>query len=337
VFTDGSDAFAFLELNADSPAGIADQMLLEQTLFRMPALRPLLETVPAPPNAADGLVDTLRESFRRWGGVGQPRVAIVDWRDVNTAPEQEVLRRLLGERGMPAVLADPDGLRFEGGRLLAAGAPVDLVYRRVVTRELLLRAADDHPLLRAYRERAVCLVNPLRSTIANKKAAFAVLGDPAWAHLFDGDEREAVRRHVPWTRMLGREGGVSPAELQSSQHQLVVKPNDDYGGKGVTLGWTADRPRWQAAVKQACAEGGVVQERVHPRRLRFPTLPADGERAVVWQELGFDCDPFLFLGRPQGAMVRVSSSPLSNVSAGGGVTGLLVLDDEPASARVSHV
>ena len=62
---------------------------------------------------------------------------------------------------------------------------------------------------------------------------------------------------------------------------------------------------------------------------RFPAFTLEG--AVEWPELGFDCDPFLFLGRVEGAMVRVSSSPLSNVSAGGGVTALLVRDDGPAT------
>jgi uncharacterized circularly permuted ATP-grasp superfamily protein len=342
VFTDGSKqgdpTFSFLELNADSPAGIADQMLLEQTLFRLPLVREhcgTLRTVRADP--ADGLVDTLLESFRRWGGEGIPRVAIVDWRQVDTAAEHEVLRRLLEERGIPAVLADPDDLRFDGGRLIATGAPVDVVYRRVVARELLARSGDEHPLLRAHRERAVCLVNPLRSTIANKKAAFAVLSDPAWAHLFSTDEREALSRHIPWSRVVGRGDSTVPrAELLRRQHELVLKPNDDYGGKGVTLGWTTGRADWVTAVERALAEGGVVQERVYPRRLRFPTLSSDG--AVSWQELGFDCDPFLFLGRARGAMVRVSPSPLSNVSAGGGVTGLLVLDDDSRGGiPIDHV
>jgi uncharacterized circularly permuted ATP-grasp superfamily protein len=342
VFTEGSQqgdpTFCFLELNADSPAGIADQMLLEQTLFRLPVVREHcgpLRTVRADP--ADGLVNTLRETFRRWGGDGIPRVAIVDWRQVDTAGEQEVLRRLLEERGMPAVLADPDDLRFDGGRLIAAGAPVDVVYRRVVARELLARADDGHPLLRAHRERAVCLVNPLRSTIANRKAAFAILSDPAWAHLFASEEREALNRHIPWSRVVrGGDHGVSRVELLRRQHELVLKPNDDYGGRGVTLGWTTGRADWVAAVERTLADGGVAQERVHPRRLRFPTLSRDG--LVTWQELGFDCDPFLFLGRAQGAMVRVSSSPLSNVSAGGGVTGLLVLDDDgQGGIPIDHV
>jgi uncharacterized circularly permuted ATP-grasp superfamily protein len=319
--------FAFVELNADSPAGIADQMLLEQTLFRLPAVRPHLAVGRAvPANAAEGLVAALRESFRHRGGSGAPRVAIVDWRHVETAAEQRVLRQLLEERGMPAVLADPDDLRFAGGRLLVEGAPVDVVYRRVMTAELLARADDDHPLLQAYRAGAVCMVNPLRSLLANKKAVFSVLSDPAFADLFDADQRATIRQHVPWTRALG---DIEIAGILRRKDELVLKPNDGYGGNGVVLGWTVSRADWRAAVERAAGEGALVQQRLHPRRLRFPTfsVPAGGVR---WQELTLDCDPFLFQGRVEGAMVRLSASPLSNVSAGGGVTGLLVVEDEAA-------
>jgi hypothetical protein len=88
-------------------------------------------------------------------------------------------------------------------------------------------------------------------------------------------------------------------------------------------------------VERGCREGAVVQARLHPRRLRFPTFSLPGP-GVHWQELTLDCDPFLFQGRVEGAMVRVSASPVSNVSAGGGVTGLLVLADEPQATR-AHV
>jgi uncharacterized circularly permuted ATP-grasp superfamily protein len=341
VFTaaasDPDPGFAFVELNADSPAGIADQMLLEQTLFRLPALRPHLGAVRAvPANAAEGLVTALRESFRQRGGAGAPRVAIIDWRHVDTAAEQRVLRQLLEERGMPAVLADPDDLRFTGGRLWAQGmpAPVDVVYRRVMTAELLGRADDDHPLLQAYRAGAVCVVNPLRSLLANKKAVFAVLTDPAWAHLFDAAQRAAIRQHVPGTRVLG--GGATSAELLRRQHDLVIKPNDGYGGNGVVLGWTVSPAQWQDAIERGSVAGAVVQERLHPRRLRFPTFALSGG-GVRWQELTLDCDPFLFQGRVEGAMVRLSAAPLSNVSAGGGVTALLVVEDEPAAEVAAHV
>jgi hypothetical protein len=41
-----------------------------------------------------------------------------------------------------------------------------------------------------------------------------------------------------------------------------------------------------------------------------------------------DFDPFLFRNEMHGGLARLSSSLLCNVSSGGGVTALLVLEDE---------
>jgi hypothetical protein len=43
-----------------------------------------------------------------------------------------------------------------------------------------------------------------------------------------------------------------------------------------------------------------------------------------------DTDPFVIDGHVEGAMVRLSDSPIVNVTAGGGETGFLVLEREPA-------
>jgi hypothetical protein len=326
-------AFAFLELNADSPAGITDQSAVEATLHALPPVEAALATCPAAPVASiPALLDALAATFRAWGGTSVPRIALVDWPGVDTNAEQELLRRALDAQGMPAILTTPDALRWDGVRLSADGAPIDLVYRRLITQELQARLDDDHPLLAAARAGGVCLANPLRSSLANRKSAFAALSDPAWAHLFTADERRALRAHVPWTRGLGLGGDDAAlcAEARRRRAELVVKPNEDYGGHGVVLGWTVSDAEWEAALARGVAEGAVLQERVAAQRLRFPTLGRDG---VAWEELGFDLNPFLFRGRVAGAMVRVSDGPLSNVSAGGGVTGLLVLrdgEDEPA-------
>ena len=44
-----------------------------------------------------------------------------------------------------------------------------------------------------------------------------------------------------------------------------------------------------------------------------------------------DTNPFLFRGKVCGAMVRLSSSPVVNVTAGGGETGFFVLEPEGVS------
>jgi hypothetical protein len=112
--------------------------------------------------------------------------------------------------------------------------------------------------------------------------------------------------------------------IGAEQESFVLKPNDDYGGKGVLLGWQTPPDAWRAAVRDAEAQRAIVQERSRARTARMPTFRDGG---VAEEEVYFDLCPFVFAGRMEGAMVRLSASAVSNVSAGGGVTGLLIVDD----------
>ncbi|WP_438028438.1 hypothetical protein [Sorangium sp. So ce233] len=324
--------FSFIELNADSPAGITDQLLIEQTLMDLPHMarfrgRPGLRT-PAPHR---GLIRALREGYAAWGGrEPRPTIAIVDWAAVDTAAEFKVLADLLSADGHRTMILDPDQLEYDGVRLSAGGEPIDLVYRRVITQELIGRRGVDHPLVRAYRDRAAHVANSFRTKPLNKKAAFAVLSDPEFSGLFSPEQRAAIAAHVPWTRRVkagrtewkGRDVDLVELVL-GEQESFVLKPNDEYGGKGVLLGWQTPTQAWREAVLDAEAQRAIVQERSVSRTARVPTF-RDG---IVEEEVYFDLCPFVFAGRMEGAMVRLSASAVSNVSAGGGVTGLVIVDD----------
>src|SRR5262249_20188664 len=149
-----------------------------------------------------------------------------------------------------------------------------LVYKRVLISELLDRCGLDHPVVRAVRDGAVCMVNPFRCKILYKKASFAVLSDEQNSHLFTPEERAVIAAHIPWTRRVEERhteyGGHRMALVpfvHEQRERLVLKPNDDYGGKGIVLGWTVDATAWEKAVRTALAEPYVVQERV--------TLPSE--------------------------------------------------------------
>ncbi|MBM4433929.1 MAG: circularly permuted type 2 ATP-grasp protein [Chloroflexi bacterium] len=53
----------------------------------------------------------------------------------------------------------------------------------------------------------------------------------------------------------------------------MLKPNDEYGGKGVVLGWTVDAREWEQAFLAALTSSYVVQERVDVPREALP-VPA---------------------------------------------------------------
>ena len=341
MLVDGDD-FHVLELNADSPAGITDQAMIHRALATLPHMRALAgdgpvarqvaARVPAPESQ---LVAALLAIYADWSGGRRLRsIAVVDWLGVDTTGEIQAVAELLNQAGYDAVCVDPDQLSYARGRLRAEVADVvrdgrrtrvgtmeiDLVYRRVITSELVGRRGLDHPLIRAYRSGDVCVANSFRTKALNKKAAFAVLTDPRYGELFSDEQRRAIAAHVPWTRR------VRPAlaeDLIARREQLVLKPNDEYGGKGVMLGWTTPPDAWAAAVGAASASDAqamIAQERSCNSTVRLPTF-SDG---VVYEDVYFDLCPFLFAGKAEGAMVRVSETPVCNVSAGAGIAAVVI-------------
>ena len=54
--------------------------------------------------------------------------------------------------------------------------------------------------------------------------------------------------------------------------QLVLKPNDEYGGKGIVLGWEVDDAAWAEALRTALREPYIVQERVSLPSEPYPSV-----------------------------------------------------------------
>ncbi|HEX8633512.1 MAG TPA: hypothetical protein VF703_05110 [Pyrinomonadaceae bacterium] len=332
AYLDGDD-FQFLEYNAENPAGIADQSQLERVLFTLPHMREFLARyrhwLPRPHAR---LLTTLLEVYRECGGAFErPQIAIVDWAGVATESEFRILQDYFQAQGYPTVIADPRALTFDGLHLCAGNFRIDILYKRVVIHEFLERFDETHPLSRAYAEGKVCMVNPFRSKLAHKKLGFAVLSSPAYAHLFTPAELEAIRRHIPWTRRVRRgvvafDGGEDDLVeiLRRERERLVLKPNDDYGGSGVVIGWETGAADWERAIAHALAASYVVQERAPVRKVRMQGF---SEAGLSREEMFVDFNPYLFRGETEGALIRLSASSLCNVSSGGGETALVVLEN----------
>ncbi len=322
---DGSNCY-FVESNLESPAGIAYDEALAEMFGQFPVLHTFRERFHAEPlPVRPALQQLLLDTYRAWGGGGTPTVAIVDFRGVATWPEFEHLRERFAADGIATLLADPSDLRYEGGRLRAGGTPIDLVYRRVLQHEFLAAHTLDHPLVRAYADGAVCVVNPFRSKPVHTKLIMALLSDQdGAAHaLLDEDERAAVQRHVPWSRLLHegvtRYGGERIdllAFARSNRQRLVLKPNDEYGGAGVLLGWETPQERWEQALDAALHTPHIVQERVPLPQEDYPIWTPD--QGLLYTPRYVDSDPCIFGDRALGCLTRIAATALLNVSAGGG-------------------
>ena len=322
------DRLSFAEYNAESPAGLGYTERLSALFAELPVMERFKEVFSAESFLlVPALLEALVASYREWGGTADPPVLlIVDFRGVPTWSEFEILASRFEALGVPAVVADPRDLVFEGGALVAAGRRVDLVYRRLLINDIVAQPDDCAPLVEAYAARAVCVANTFRCKIPHKKAFFAVLTSDEHTGLLSDAERTLVRAHVPWTRLLaeGRttlDGHVIDLLEHVRRHrdEFVIKPNAEYGGAGVVLGWEAGEAAWTAALERGIsgAEGSwVVQRRIPVRREVFPMVTTP--HRVELRDMLVDLAPYIFRGRVAGFLTRLSSTGLANVTSGGG-------------------
>jgi hypothetical protein len=324
-FTPEDGSLLFTEYNAETPAGPAYMDQLAEVFLSLPVTGEFLRThVVHPLPARHGVLHALVHAYRQFSGRRElPKIGILDWAEVPTRSEHLFFRDYFRAHGVLAEVADPRECEYTGGRLMARGFHVTLVYKRVLIDELVGRMGLDNPVVRAVREGAACMVNPFRCKVLYKKASLAFLGDERNAHLFTADEREAVARHVPWTRVVEErktEKGGETVDLVpwtlANRERLVLKPNDDYGGRGIVLGWTVGDAEWEEAVRTALANPYVVQERIALPSEAFPSW-VDGELQVYDRMV--DLAPFITDGATvDGALTRIATDPLLNVTAGGG-------------------
>jgi uncharacterized circularly permuted ATP-grasp superfamily protein len=315
----------FVEYNAESPASIGFCDSLTDIFLQLPVMAAWQHRDRLRGFAArEALRQTLMAAFKSWGGHGSPSVAIIDWEQVLTKRDFELCAEYFRLHGWDVVITDPRRLHYRSGALWSGNQKVNLIYRRVLLHELLEHAAEAHDLLQAYREGAVCMVNSPRSKLLHKKAVFALVSDPDSGLALDGDERSVVDATIPWTRLVrngkttyrGRQGDILDHAVDH-QEQMVLKPSDDYGGRGVVLGWETSPDEWMRSLEDAVDQAYVLQERVAVPEYEFPVWSDDD---ISLTALYTDTDPLLFNGKLGGVLTRVSGSALLNVTAGTGST-----------------
>jgi hypothetical protein len=330
------DTYSYVELNGESPAGIAFSDSASDIFLELPIMQKFAETYEIERlHGRPKLLETLLTCYEEYLGrkpETKPTIAIVDLKDLPTVEEFLLCKEFFEKNGYKSIICSPDEINFNGEKLMYQDKePIDLVYRRLLVREYVPIIEEYPDLLNAYRAGAVCMANSFRGLLLHKKAMFAVQTNEKYAHLFNDTELAAIRKHIPWTRNFRDEQTEFYDEkidliewTRANREKLVLKPNDDYGGHGIYIGWISNQEEWDKAIKHALEVGDyLIQERVKTAKEIFPYIDEKGEIQMSVQMV--DLDPLIFNGKVGSAFTRLSTTELANVSSGGGMVPTMIL------------
>jgi len=110
------DSLKFAEYNGESPAGAGYSETLAEIFRDLPMMTEFTKRYErAQLSPQRKLLDALVMSYLDWGGASKhPQIAIVDWREVPTWSEFEILKERFEKMRVPTLIADPRDLVFDG-------------------------------------------------------------------------------------------------------------------------------------------------------------------------------------------------------------------------------
>lgn len=327
LFDDGQ-AFRLLEFNVSSALGGWDTSVLTRWLLRDPDLASFVED--------EGLAFT--DTLAAFAGVihgecagldcpSRPVVALVDWPASypTFGPCLDFMARSLEPFGFEAYGCHAGQLTARDGHLFLEGRHIDVIYRFIPLSDLLDgpgALAVVEPIIAAAERGTVRLVTGFAASVFGSKGCLALLSDDDHRSVFSPAERDLIDRVIPWTRIL-RAGDTSAGGQRvdlvdyvlANRCELILKPTQLYGGKGVIPGWKTGQRAWAEAVHTGLRSRFVVQRRVRPVVERFPAAGA----AAATSELVLNWGVIVAGPGYGGAIVRALPGPdpgIINVAAG---------------------
>jgi hypothetical protein len=327
----GDDYLKLIEFNTDSPGGPMYSDTQAELLENIPPIVELrkkynMEFYRFVPQ----IEKILLSAYREWGGKKEkPNICIVGGRKSATYPEFCLIVEWLNRKGYKSVFADPTECEYDGKKLTAFGTEIDVAYRRGWIRDWTDHMDEIRPLISAFRDGAVCVVNTPSTVMASNKSLMAVMQRPDIQKMFTPDERKAIAQYVPWTRIM-RPGKTTDYEGKDAdlydfvgkhRETLVLKPLDMFGGKDVCVGPFADDKTWGEWMQKTTKARFIVQQYARIPEEDMPMLSPK----LDWRPKKVNVNFYCYDCQYAGGMVRTSDSPVINVSAGGGQTSIMIV------------
>lgn len=265
IFYYGEGHYMFCELNADGASAMNEQKELADVWLKT-ELKKTFEKQENLTMEAQELfhswvdeVKTLYDSYSNTTGLKpldgeKPVVAIVDFIDKSSPIEFEVFKKAFEANGYPCVIADPRELKCIDGRLFFEDQMIDIIYRRLVTKDLIDRYDEVPQLVEGLIAGKTCVIGSIKTQIIHSKRFFEVLHHPVFQKFITESQRNFIELHIPYTAKLD----LKDIYIQRKD-DYIIKPMDYYASKGVCAGQDYTKDQWAALLREKSCEDYIVQ------------------------------------------------------------------------------
>lgn len=282
IFYNGNGEYRFCELNTDGSSAMNEDRVLGNLLADSLIFQDMRDQWKISRfELFDSLVAKFLARYRSIRGREARSVAIVDLLDKGTGIEFQVYRDRFAAAGVEAMVCDVRRMHYRDGKLWGSDAetgkeaPVDLVYRRMVTSDFVGIREEASDFEAAYRDGAFLSFGSFRSQVMHAKTTFSMMHDPQTKAIVTPEEWAFIQEHVPFTKELATSQDVE--EVLQNKDRYILKPYNSYASQGILVGRDYSHAAWKEQIQALPLDQYIYQDYVDVSPTPFLVLKSDAE------------------------------------------------------------
>lgn len=275
VFYDGNEDYKFCEFNTDGSSAMLEDKALANLFENTKAYKKMSQKYKLTnTDQLIPLVDALLDIYKNAKAKENPNVVIADIIDHENT-EFEYFKELFEKKSLNCKIADIRDFVKKDDGVYVDDMKVDLVYRRLVTSDLLEYKNEAKDFIDGYMNSDFIAIGSFRSTLFYTKDIFRILLDKKTLEFLDEEEREFVKKHIPFTQRFDYEKDYE--ELIANKDKYILKPIYGYASKGIFVGKEMNKEQFKKALDEIKDIEYIYQEYYEVDPMKYVVFDPDAK------------------------------------------------------------
>lgn len=268
VMYDGNKDYKFCELNTDGSSAMLEDKSLADLMKDSKAIKKLKEKYQIDHvNLLETLVDSIEELYFSIKGKKEKiNIAIVDIIEFDNI-EFQTIKKLFQKRGHNCKIANLKDLERKDNGLYIEDMKIDLVYRRLVTSDLIENQDIGKNLIDAYLNDEIISIGSFRSTLFYTKDIFRILRLEESKKILSEKENEFIKNHIPYTEKLNYQ--EDKEKLIKNKDKYILKPIQGYASHGIYVGKEHTKEEFIQILEEIKNKDYIYQEYYTVKPMKF--------------------------------------------------------------------
>jgi len=234
----------------------------------------------------------------------------------------KLYHKYLKKNGFNVITAKPEEFTFNGKELTCHYTKIKLIIFPQPVRNISFFNTCMKPVIEAFIEGKVFIIDTFRSLLASEKSLFALISDRKNYSFYDDREIKFIKKHIPWTRIIRHEytTDIDGNEVDlidyiiANQDRLVLKKSSEITGDHVGPAWDMNPMDWKTLVSWILSskELWVAQEKIEFNSSERYVIEDD---SIKLKKIFWCVHPYIFNGKFQTCYGKTSDEPVVNTDA----------------------